>query len=180
MEEWRDVPGYEGIYEVSNTGKVRTHKNKTTHSVKHGTRKWKQRELKQKVSKDNCRRVSLWKNKKEKTWLVHRLVAMAFLDKPEGKDYINHIDGNRANNCVENLEWCDHKENNNHAFDNRLIKTGREIVLMDSVTRELHYFRSLTKASEFLGQNQGYLSSALKRGVTEIEGFSIFVKGKVS
>ncbi|MFP7288016.1 NUMOD4 domain-containing protein [Shouchella clausii] len=180
MEEWRDVPGYEGIYEVSNTGKVRTHKNKTTHSVKHGTRKWKQRELKQKVSKDDCRRVSLWKNKKDKTWLVHRLVAMAFLDKPEGKDYINHIDGNRANNCVENLEWCDHTENNNHAFDNRLIKTGKEVVLMDSATRELYYFRSLSKASEFLGQNHGFLSGALKSGVTEIEGFSIFVKGKVS
>ncbi|GIN13174.1 HNH endonuclease [Shouchella clausii] len=180
MEEWRDVPGYEGIYEVSNTGKVRTHKNKTTHSVKHGTRKWKQRELKQKVSKDDCRRVSLWKNKKDKTWLVHRLVAMAFLDKPEGKDYINHIDGNRANNCVENLEWCDHTENNNHAFDNGLMTSNVEVVLMNNSTRELVHFRSMAKASEYLGFRKTYLSAALKLGRTVVKGHSVFVKKEIA
>lgn len=123
-EIWKDIVGYEGIYEVSNTGKVRTHKDKTTLSDRHGIRKWKQRELKQKVSKDNSCRVSLWKNKKEQTWLVHRLVALSFIPKIPGKEYINHIDGSRLNNTVENLEWCNHKENNNHAFD-----TGSSLTL---------------------------------------------------
>ena len=164
---WKDVVGYEGIYEVSDTGLVRTHKDKTTHSTRHGIRKWKQRILKQKVSKDNTHRVSLYKNKQEKTWLVHRLVAMAFLPKVEGKDYINHIDGDRNNNNVSNLEWCNHKENNNHAFDNGLIATGTLVNLIDKTTGEVHQFRSMAKASEYMGKNQGYLSLQRQRRKTE-------------
>ncbi|MED1602625.1 NUMOD4 domain-containing protein [Alkalihalophilus marmarensis] len=174
MEVWKEIPGYERIYEASNTGKIRTHRDKTTHTVLHGIRKWKQRELKQKVSKDNCHRVCLWKGNKEKTLLVHRLVALAFLEKPKGKDYINHIDGDRNNNHVSNLEWCDYKENNNHAFDNGLIKTNKEVVLMDIATKELHYFRSLSKASAFLGFHPATLSNRIRKGKAEIEGFKIF------
>ena len=59
MEIWKDVVGYEGIYEVSNKGKVRTHKNKTTYTEKHGVRKWEQRILKQKSDKHNSKRVTL-------------------------------------------------------------------------------------------------------------------------
>src|SRR5690606_13076082 len=104
--EWKDVPGYEGIYEVSRSGQIRTKEGKTTFSKLHGKRVWRQRILKQKVSKDKCCRVSLWKGGKERTWLVHRLVAKAFIPRVEGKNYINHIDGNRLNNHADNLEWC--------------------------------------------------------------------------
>ena len=127
---WKDVVGYEGIYEVSNTGLVRTHENKITHSTLHGERKWKQRILKQKVSKDNNHRVELYKDKKGKTWLVHRVVAFAFIPLVEGKEYINHIDGNRHNNHRLNLEWCNHTENNNHAFDTGLKKCNKRIKLI--------------------------------------------------
>ena len=171
---WKDVVGYEGIYEVSDTGEVRTHKDKVTYSKRHGERKWQQRVLKQKISKDNNCRVCLYKDKKEKTWLVHRLVAMAFLEKIEGKDYVNHIDGNRLNNSVSNLEWCDHKENNNHAFDNRLIKTGQEIILYNRKTKEAHHFRSKTKASEFLGRSHGFVAELVKKGEGEYEEYVIF------
>ena len=166
---WRDVVGYEGIYEVSDTGLVRTHKNKTTHTTRHGTRKWKQRVLKQKVSKDNTHRVSLYKNGKEKTWLVHRLVAIAFLPRVEGKDYINHIDGNRHNNALINLEWCDHKENNNHAFDTGLMTTNVWVELIDKSTGEVQQFRSMQKASEYMGKHHGYLSAAKKKRKKEDE-----------
>lgn len=176
MEIWRDIPGYGGIYQASDTGKIRTHENKTTQTKKHGIRKWKQRELKQKVSKDNCHRVSLWKDGKEKTWLVHRLVALAFLEKPNDKDYINHIDGDRHNNHIKNLEWCNHQENSNHAFDNGLAKTNFEVILMNNYTQEMKYFRSLAKASEFLGYKKAYLSAVLKRGKNEIKDYSVFVK----
>ncbi|MCM3488805.1 NUMOD4 motif-containing HNH endonuclease [Alkalihalophilus marmarensis] len=174
MEVWKDIPGYEGIYEASNTGKIRTCRDKTTHSVRHGIRKWEQRELKQKVSKDDCHRVCLWKEKKDKTWLVHRLVALTFLRKPNGKDYINHIDGDRHNNHVSNLEWCDHRENNNHAFDNGLMTSNQEIILMDKENAETHYFRSMAKASEFLGYKKTFLSAFLKKGKKEVKGFKIF------
>lgn len=137
-------------------------------------RKWKQRILKQKISKhdDTCR-VSLYKGGKGKTFLVHRLVAEAFIPKLKGKNYINHIDGSRLNNTAFNLEWCDHTENNNHAFDNGLIKTGHRCVLINKETGEEKEFRSLTKASEFLGMNYGHFSRYLKLGKTEFKNHVI-------
>lgn len=172
-EIWKDVVGYEGIYEVSDGGNVRTHQNKTTYTERHGVRKWKQRTLKQKITKDNNHRVSLWKDGKEKTWLVHRLVAFAFLEQITGKDYVNHIDGSRLNNAVENLEWCNHKENNNHAFDTGLIRTGRKVTLVNKETNEKHHFRSMTKAGEFLNRSHGTISWNLQRGISEVDGFEI-------
>lgn len=171
---WRDVVGYEGIYEVSNNGLVRTKEGKTTYSKRWNTQRvWKQRILKQKVDKENFCRVSLWKDGKERTHLVHRLVAEAFIPRVEGKDYINHIDGDRLNNHVSNLEWCTHEENNNHAFDNDLIQTGNKIKLVNIDSGEEYYFRSQTKASEFLGRNHSYIHSRLKRGHSTADNFKI-------
>lgn len=174
--EWRDVVGYEGIYEVSDAGEVRTKEGKKTYTERHGVRNWKQRKLKQKVSKDGNHRVSLWKEGKEKTWLVHRLVAIAYHEEIPGKEYVNHIDGSRFNNYASNLEWCDHKENNNHAFDTGLIKTGRKIVLIHKESKEKHEFRSMARASEFLGKGPGYVSGELLKGVEELKGYLIYEK----
>ncbi|MCG1009249.1 HNH endonuclease [Salinicoccus sp. ID82-1] len=173
MEIWKDVVGYEGIYEVSTHGRVRTHINKTTHSNRHGVRKWRQRVLKEKDPKGRDVRVSLWKDKVEKSHLVHRLVADAFIPRTRGKDSINHIDGNPRNNHVSNLEWCDYKHNNNHAFDTGLIKTGREIFLVHKETGEAKYFRSMARAGKFLGKNAGYISALLKRGEKEVDDYRI-------
>lgn len=161
---WKDIPEYEGIYEVSNDGRVRTHKDKTTYTKMHGIRKWKQRELKEKNPKGRDVRVSLYKNGKEKSFLVHRLVAYAFIPRVEGKDDINHIDGNPRNNNVENLEWCNCTENINHAFENNLIKTGMKIKLIHVAHKIEYEFISLSKASTFLQRNVGYISGQLKRG----------------
>lgn len=177
--EWKDVVGYEDIYEVSNTGKVRTKDGKVTYSTRWKTeRVWQQRTLRQKVTKDNTCRVSLWKDGKEKTWLVHRLVAYAFIPTVEGKEFINHIDGSRLNNHVENLEWCTYKENANHAFDNELMSTNQRVILVDDVTDEMHHFRSKSKASEFLGYNSGYLSGVMKKPNFELDGYSVYVEEK--
>ena len=170
---WKEVVGYEGIYEVSNNGEVRTKEGKTTFTKRHGVRKWKQRILKQKIDKENSCRVSLWKDGKEKTWLVHRLVALAFIPMIESKNYINHKDGNRLNNHVYNLEWCNHTENNNHAFDNDLISTGQSIKLVNVKTNEEHVFRSKAKASLFIGKSHGYISAILKKGLKEVNGYKI-------
>lgn len=175
---WKDVVGYEGIYEVSDTGLVRTHKDKTTSNRRHGIRKWKQRTLKQKISKDNTCRVSLWKDGEEKTWLVHRLVGLAFIDQVPGKAYINHKDGSRLNNHVSNLEWCNHTENNNHALDTDLNKSPHKVVLFNLETRETHYFRSMTYASIHLGRNPGYISMKVSKGVFEVDGHLVFLHGE--
>ncbi|MER2039991.1 MAG: HNH endonuclease [Solibacillus sp.] len=173
---WKDVASYEKIYEVSNTGLVRTHSEKTTYSKRHGIRKWKQRVLKNKNSSGRDCRVTLWKDGKSKDFLVHRIVAEAFLTKTEGKEYINHIDGNPKNNHVSNLEWCDHFENNNHAFDNDLIKTGKKVILLNTETLEVHKFRSLSKASEFLGRDFRFLSKKIKEGESIVNGYEVYLK----
>ena len=74
-EIWRDIIGYEGLYEVSNFGKVRTHKDKVTHSDRHGIRHWKQRILKPKSKASREPRVALWKDKQPTDYLVHRLAV---------------------------------------------------------------------------------------------------------
>lgn len=179
MEEWRDVVGYEGIYEVSNKGRVRTKEGKTTYTEMHGTRVWKQRILKQKVSKDNNHRVSLWKDGKERTWLVHRLVAFAFIPETEGKEYVNHINGDRYNNSVENLEWCNHVENNNHAFDTGLIKTAFPVSIKNKESGEVHNFRSMVHGSYFLGRSHNYISNLknkLGSNTIELEDYLITVE----
>lgn len=173
-EIWRDVVGYEDIYEVSNLGRVRTHKNKTTFTKKHGVRHWKQRILKEKSKNNRDVRVSLWKNGKSKDFLVHRLVARAFIPNPNGKKTVNHIDGNPRNNRVDNLEWATHYENNNHAFDNRLISTSYKVILVNQETNKIQEFRSLSKASKYLGFSSGYISNRLKRG-KKIQGYDIFI-----
>ena len=175
MEFWKDIKGYEGIYEVSSLGRIRSSKDKVTKSVLHGERKWQQRVIKQKIDKINSCRVTLWKNKISKDFLVHRLVAEAFLKGIDGKEYVNHKDGNRLNNDVENLEWCDHKENNNHAFDGGLMPTNRFIILEDLITGELIKFRSGVKASEFLGRNQSYVSHKIRNNEYIIDHYCVYV-----
>lgn len=176
MEMWKDIVDYEGIYEVSNRGKVRSAKDKTTKSERHGIRKWRQRILRQRNDKYGYKRVNLWKKGSEKTFLVHRLVAMAFLPEVDGKEYINHIDGNPSNNYIENLEWCNHKENLIHAYKNRLNKAPDPIVLYNLNTHELKYFYSKAEASRFLGRSHGYISNLLKKGETEVDEYEVFSK----
>ena len=113
-EIWKDVKDYEGLYQVSNLGRVRS----ITRYVKHvgGKRVVKGRILKRTLSNVGYYVVNLWKNNKREQMLVHRLVAETFLSNFENHPYINHIDGNKLNNNVNNLEWCTPAENNSHAY----------------------------------------------------------------
>lgn len=121
MEEWKDVVGYEGYYQVSNLGNVRSI-DRIVDGL-NGRRFFKGITLKQ--NKDNygyCI-VSLYKERKPKTCKVHRLVADAFIENVNDKSTINHIDGNKENNSVENLEWLTQEENFQHAIKEGLYKT---------------------------------------------------------
>lgn len=160
MEIWKDIPNFKG-YQASNEGRIRTH-NKITYTEKHGERHWKDRVLKQKYSaKDKCYRVELWKNGKHKTYLVHRLIASTFLENNlETKLTVNHKDGNRKNNHIENLEWMTIRENIQHGFENNLFKQKNCII--ENKNGESKTFNSLSKASQFLGRNKGYIWNRLK------------------
>lgn len=175
---FREIPGYEGIYEIDENAIVRTVEGKKTHSTRHGVRVWKQRALKQKTDRNGYKRVSLYKDKTCKTWLVHRLVAIAFIDNPNHFDIINHIDGNPGNNSIENLEWCDSKHNVNHAFNNGLMTSSKRITLKNITTGEVFNFRSQASASYFLGKSHGYIGDNIRRGKRIVDNHLIVSNAK--
>lgn len=177
-ESWKSVSGYENIYEVSNSGKVRSIQGKQTESRRHGLRSWEQREMKLKTDKGGYKRVTLWKDKKPKDFLVHRLVAIEFCERPEGKNLINHIDGNPSNNDYTNLEWCDHRDNLMHAYLNKMNKAPNVITLIDIVTKEEKEFYSMAEASRFLGRSNSYVSNSIKQGAKELDGYHFRVHEK--
>ena len=100
MEEWRAVPGYEGLYEVSNKGNVR---NVRRNNIIKGF-----------INTKGYIQVSLCKNGIRKNFTVHRLVALTFIPNPDNLPEINHINEDKTNNRVDNLEWCTAKYNNNY------------------------------------------------------------------
>lgn len=115
---WRDIVGYEGSYQVSNTGLVRS-LDRFVHYLNHGSPAkmfCKGRILKQDVDEDGYCRINIGMNGKGKRYGVHRLVAEAFIPNLDGKPTVNHKDGNKQNNCVENLEWATVLEQNLHAI----------------------------------------------------------------
>lgn len=114
-EEWRDIPGYEGLYAVSNKGSVKSlSKIKTSYGNR--TFVTKDKVLKSFEDKKGYLMVKLYKEGTKATRKVHRLVASAFIEKVPGKEQINHIDGNKQNNTVGNLEWADNSDNQLHSF----------------------------------------------------------------
>lgn len=155
MEEWKDIEGYPG-YQVSNYGQVRSH-NKVTSSARFSKRAWKDRIIKQKVSKDNCCRVSLWANGKENTVLVHRLVANEFCERNINTNLtVNHKDGNRLNNNAENLEWMSRGDNIRYGFEHNQYSCQKRQEIVDG-NGTVHTFRSQAALCRFLGRSDSYL-----------------------
>jgi hypothetical protein len=114
MEVWKDVVGYEGLYQVSNLGRV---KSVERYKDNNGTKQLvKERILKQgENKKGGYLKVDLWKNNKSKTLYVHRLVAIAFIDNPTNKPTVNHIDGNHKTTMFQTLSG-QHKKNKMNIF----------------------------------------------------------------
>lgn len=161
-ELWKDIPDYEGIYEASSFGRIRTKEGKVTFTKKHGVRHWKSRIMKGRGN--NCitgKRVGLWKDGKVKDWLVARLIAITFLGKPTKEaNTVNHINGNRFDNRVENLEWLSIGDNVRHAFETGLVPY-KKIKLYNKDCELI--FRSMSVASLYIGRNHAYISLCLKK-----------------
>ena len=117
-EIWKDIEGYEGKYQVSNLGRVRSLLNIR------GNKREIPKILKGYLDRYGYLLVRLYKNSKPKPLLVHRLVAKDFIPNPKNKSQVNHINGIKTDNRVRNLEWDTAKENTRHAFDNGLSPRG--------------------------------------------------------
>lgn len=153
-EIWKSVIGYENLYEVSNLGGVRSLSSNKV--------------LKQSSDKGGYLRVNLYNNQVCKTFKVHRLVGSAFIKEEPNKTLIDHINGNRNDNKVENLRWCSNKENHNFSLtkatrkelsDNNVkkygshgfIKASRKVIQCSKNGIELKIWNSIKEASEVLG-----------------------------
>ena len=123
MTEWKPVKDYEGLYEVSNDGQVKSLERRihyTLPSGKDSSRLCREKVLKQ-YTGDRYAKVALYDENGGTTTNVHRLVAEAFCDNPESKPEVNHINGDKLDNRAENLEWVTAQENYEHAMLNGLV-----------------------------------------------------------
>lgn len=149
VEIFKDIKGFEGYYQISNLGKV-----KSFHS--------KNKIIKNTINNQGYCYVRLFlKNKKTKL-LVHRLIAIAFIENPSNKKFINHIDGNKLNNDISNLEWCTHKENMQHAHSNNLINYNKiKIKQYDKKNNFIKEYESIKEAAIYIG-DKSYCSNIVK------------------
>lgn len=170
-EEWADVCGYEGKYQVSNCGRVR---NKYGRILAQSEKQ-----------KSEYLRVHLAKNNRARWFSVHRLVAEAFVPKPDGKNIVNHLDHNKANNHASNLEWTTLQENAHYSaqegrykipYEN--LKKGhglnKKAVVATAKDGTEYIFESGTQAARVLGVNQKHIGSCCKNvyGRKTVGGYS--------
>ena len=155
-EIWKDIKGYEGIYQVSNLGRIKSLKRKVSHK-RLGAFNVPERIL---VSVDKglgYMIVGLFKDNKQKMMRVHRLVAQAFIPNPKNYNLINHKDENPSNNHVDNLEWCDYKYNNNYGNHNKRLSESQSIPVAQ-----------YTVKGEFVAKYSGASEAAKKLGIEKV------------
>lgn len=154
IETWRDIEGYEGLYEVSNLGNVRSLNYLRTGKTKI---------LKVRKYKNGYLYVDLCKNGKPKNFMIHRLVANAFISNPQNLPQVNHKDENKENNHVSNLEWCTCAYNLNYGTHNQRIaeKNSKPVISTDKNGNE-EYFPSIMEAERRYGFKNQHICDCLK------------------
>ena len=166
MEEiWKDVKGYEGLYQVSNLGRV---KRVTTDRILKGGK-----------TTQGYLLVSLCKNSITSTKTIHRLVAEAFIPNHENKPQVNHIDENKTNNMVSNLEWMTAKENNNHGTHAERVGKSQSIAIVATniKTGDSTEFYGITECGRQLWLNPSNITSVLKGRRRQTGGYTFKYKG---
>lgn len=161
-EIWKPIEDYEGYYEVSNLGRVKS-------LVGWNGRKYIEREKMLNPSKENTQAnyyraiINLYKNGNKKTFKVHRLVAKAFIPNSLNKPQVNHKDGNPLNNQVENLEWCTCKENIRHSIDTELTIRRIDTIDRDTMIELLNNDYTYDEIADLLSIAKGTVYNYIKK-----------------
>ena len=160
-EVWKDVKDYEGHYQVSNQGRVKSIKFR------------KEIIMKPERNKFGYLAIGLRKNGEHKLFTVHRLVAQTFIPNPDNLPEVNHIDENKENNSVQNLEWCDRKYNHNYGTINQRIseKTSKPVLQYEKSGEFVREWKSTWDVQRNLGYNQSAISACCLGKLKSAYGF---------
>ena len=151
MEEWRNIKGYEGYYQISNFGRVKSLSRDVG-----SNRCKKETIMKTSLDKDGYENLVLRKNGKQRHFRVNRLVAEAFLENPNNYPQVNHKDEDKTNNNVNNLEWCSAKYNVN--YGSRTEKASKKVICV--TTGKI--FKSIAEASKYYNLKGNHISACCK------------------
>ena len=181
MEDWRDIPEYSGLYQISSYGNVRS----CTRTKWNGKKDIlaKGRLLQPWEANGGYKCVYLCRNGSKRLYKIHRLVAIVFIPNTESKPEVNHKDGNRGNNHVSNLEWCTKSENNQHSYTvlNRISpmrgKTGVKCVLSKRIAQYdlsggfIKVWDSMMDAQRELGISASNISACCRGKFASMGGY---------
>lgn len=156
QEIWKDIKGYEGYYQVSNLGRVKS-LERSIQKSDGKLQRVKQKILKQRVTTAGYNQVPLYKDGKSNAFYVHRLVATYFCEKNNNGRYVNHIDNNPLNNTFCNLEWCKHMENIQHMVSQNRHPHGISHGMSKFTEEDIVKIRSIHKNGDSTLQQIGEL-----------------------
>ena len=161
-EIWKDIEGYEGLYQVSNMGRVKSLKRTIWCGLNGGCYRTVPEKIRKGVDNGNgYLQVQLSKDGKVKQCRINRLVAQAFISNPDNLPCINHKDENKYNNCMDNLEWCSHSYNN--TYNDRAKKAGKKlskpVFSVDKESGLIMFWESIKEAENCTGIGHGSISS---------------------
>ena len=168
QEVWKDVEGYEGVYQVSNLGRVKSLQTmKYSHIKKCAIPVMREKILKPYFNTKKYLLVDLKNNGKRKTQNVHRLVAKAFIPNTDNLPQVNHKDENKQNNCVENLEWCTNQYNTTYGTAKQRMaeKRKKKVIQLSASGEVINKWDSIAEASKALNVCRDSITLWILHGV---------------